>query len=751
MKQFIDKLRSAVSRFGGNSDLGFVFGLFGAVLLLVVPVHKDLLSVLLVFSIAISLLILLTVIYVKEPPEFSVFPTILLAVTLYRLGLNVASTRLILLDGDAGSVIQSFGTFVVGGNYVVGSVIFLILVIINFVVITKGAGRIAEVTARFTLDAMPGKQMSIDAEMNSGVITEAQALEKREKIQKDADFYGSMDGASKFVRGDAIAGIFITVVNIIGGILIGYFQRDLTMGDALQTYTILSIGDGLVSQIPAIIVSIAAGILVTRSSEESDLGEFVGRQLTIYPRAVGISGAMLLMFAFFLDETFWPFFILSMGCFAAAYHFKKKADAEATVLEELGAGDHAALAHGGAGPTAGQAGGGQSGIVPAGEEGASQLSPMESAIEQEVFGLEMGYGLLVLADKKKGGDLLERITGARTNFAKEMGMLLPTIGVRDNIELEPNEYRFLLRGKEIVRSTIIPDRMLAMSMGGGDAGRLKGIPTIEPVFGIQAMWVPEEERRNAEVEGCTVVDPSSVLVTHLSDVLKRNAYLILEREGTQRLLDLVKDRNPTLVSELLPDLVNVGIIQRTLQNLLRERIPIKNLTLILETIADMAALTKNPDDLSEQTRKRLGMYFVKEYEVEPNKLLAMTFEPKLEQTLIGRVKRSQFDIGMVMDPDLTEGIIAEIEPKIQEMTEKGLTPVIVTTSELRLAFRRFMEPSYPQLVVLAYQELPSETQIEPFGAIALSGQALPEDIVSAMEAEGGPVNPSSPEEVPVAA
>ena len=751
MKQFIDKLRSAVSRFGGNSDLGFVFGLFGAVLLLVVPVHKDVLSVLLVFSIAISLLILLTVIYVKEPPEFSVFPTILLAVTLYRLGLNVASTRLILLDGDAGSVIQSFGTFVVGGNYVVGSVIFLILVIINFVVITKGAGRIAEVTARFTLDAMPGKQMSIDAEMNSGVITEAQALEKREKIQKDADFYGSMDGASKFVRGDAIAGIFITVVNIIGGILIGYFQRDLTMGDALQTYTILSIGDGLVSQIPAIIVSIAAGILVTRSSEESDLGEFVGRQLTIYPRAVGISGAMLLMFAFFLDETFWPFFILSMGCFAAAYHFKKKADAEATVLEELGAGDHTALAHGGAGPSAGQAGGGQSGIVPAGEEGASQLSPMESAIEQEVFGLEMGYGLLVLADKKKGGDLLERITGARTNFAKEMGMLLPTIGVRDNIELEPNEYRFLLRGKEIVRSTIIPDRMLAMSMGGGDAGRLKGIPTIEPVFGIQAMWVPEEERRNAEVEGCTVVDPSSVLVTHLSDVLKRNAYLILEREGTQRLLDLVKDRNPTLVSELLPDLVNVGIIQRTLQNLLRERIPIKNLTLILETIADMAALTKNPDDLSEQTRKRLGMYFVKEYEVEPNKLLAMTFEPKLEQTLIGRVKRSQFDIGMVMDPDLTEGIIAEIEPKIQEMTEKGLTPVIVTTSELRLAFRRFMEPSYPQLVVLAYQELPSETQIEPFGAIALSGQALPEDIVSAMEAEGGPVNPSSPEEVPVAA
>jgi flagellar biosynthesis protein FlhA len=747
MTELWNKLRASLRQFSGSADLGFVIGLFGAVLLLIVPVHKDVLSVLLVFSIAISLLILLTVIYVKEPPEFSVFPTILLSVTLYRLGLNVASTRLILLDGDAGSVIQSFGTFVVGGNYVVGAVIFLILVIINFVVITKGAGRISEVTARFTLDAMPGKQMSIDAEMNSGVITEAQALEKREKIQKDADFYGSMDGASKFVRGDAVAGIFITVVNVIGGILIGYFQRDLTMADALQTYTILSIGDGLVSQIPAIIVSIAAGILVTRSSEELDLGEFVGRQLTVYPRAVGISGVMLLLFAFLLEETFWPFFLLSIGCFVAAYHFTKKAESASAVLEEIGTADQSALS-GGGGAT-GRAGGSPSSVGPAGEEGGPRLSPMETAIEQEVFGLEMGYGLLVLADKKKGGDLLERITGARTNFAREMGMLLPTIGVRDNIELEPNEYRFLLRGKEVVRSTIIPDRVLAMSMGGGDAGRLKGIPTIEPVFGIQAMWIPEDEKRNAEVEGCTVVDPSSVLVTHLSDVLKRMAYLILEREGAQRLLDLIKDKNPTLVSELLPDLVNVGIIQRTLQNLLRERIPIKNLTLILETIADMAAITKNPDDLSEQTRKRLGMYFVKEYEVEPNKLLAMTFEPRLEQTLIGRVKRSQFDIGMVMDPDLTEGIIGEIEPKIKEMTEKGLTPVIVTTSELRLAFRRFMEPSYPQLVVLAYQELPSETQIEPFGAIALSEQSLPEEIVSAMEAKGEPTNPV--EDVAVAA
>ncbi|MBT5169788.1 MAG: flagellar biosynthesis protein FlhA [Opitutales bacterium] len=727
MTAFVQRLREKFSNLGGYADLAFVFGLFGAIFLLVIPVHKDLLSLLLVCSIGMSLLILLTVIYIKDPPEFSVFPTLLLAVTLYRLGLNVASTRLILLEADAGSVIQSFGTFVVGGNYVVGAVIFLILVIINFVVITKGTGRIAEVTARFTLDAMPGKQMSIDAELNAGIITESDALRQRQKIQKDADFYGSMDGASKFVRGDAIAGIFITVVNIIGGILIGFFQRDMPIADALQTYTILSIGDGLVSQIPAIIVSIAAGILVTRSSEETNLGEFVGRQLTIHPRAVGIAGVMLMAFAFFLSDTFWPFFILASACFVCAYYLKKQALGFNPEFEELSAGSEVAPAH-----QAGQA------HLPGGEdaphaESGPAKSPMEAAIEQEVFGLEMGYGLLVLADKKKGGDLLERITGARTNFAKEMGMLLPTIGVRDNIELEPNEYRLLLRGKEIARSSVLPERVLAMNMGGGETGKLDGIPTVEPVFGIEALWIPEDERRNAEIEGCTVVDPSSVLVTHLSDILKKNAYLILEREGTQQLVDLVKERNPTLVSELLPDLVTIGIIQRTLQNLLRERVPIKNLTLILETIADMASITKNPDDLSEQTRKRLGMYFVKDYEVEPGKLLAMTFEPRLEQILISRVKRSQFDIGLSMDPQLTEGIVGEMEPKIKEMLEQGLTPIIVTTSELRLAFRRFMEPSYPQLSVIAYQELPAETIIEPFGAIALPEQALPADITQAME------------------
>ena len=738
MKNFFNSLRSKFSGFGGNTELAFVGGVIAAIFLLVIPVHKDLLSILLVLSIGVSILILLTVIYLEDPSEFSVFPTLLLAVTLYRLGLNVASTRLILLDGDAGSVIKSFGTFVVGGNYVVGAVIFLILVVINFVVITKGAGRIAEVSARFTLDAMPGKQMSIDAEMQNGMITEAQAIQKREKLQKQADFYGSMDGASKFVRGDAVAGIIITVVNVIGGILIGFFQRDLPITDALQTYTILSIGDGLVSQIPSIIVSIAAGILVTRSSEEANLGEFVGKQLLIYPKAVAISGVLLLAFAFFLSETFWPFFILSMACFGVAYILHKKSLEEPTLSEISSpqALDGGSSSHAGGQQTQ------QDGAL--GAETDKALSPVETAIEQEVFALEMGYGLLVLADKKKGGDLLDRITGARTNFAKEMGMLLPTIGVRDSIELEPNEYRFLLRGKELERSTIIPDRVMAMNMGDGDISKLKGIPCIEPVFGIQATWIPEDDKRNAEVEGCTVVDPSSVLVTHLSDVLKKNSHLILEREGTQRLIDLIKDKNPTLVSELLPDLVNVGIIQRTLQNLLREKISIKNLTLILETIADMASLTKIPDDLSEQARKRLGMYFVKEYETEPNKLVALTLEPTLEQSLIGRVKKSQFDIGLAMDPSTTQGILQELEPKVSEMISQGITPILLTTAELRLALRRFLEPSMPQLVILSYQELPTETQIEPYAAIALKSQGIPTEIMEDITQNQNSLNVGEP-------
>jgi flagellar biosynthesis protein FlhA len=723
MQALLNKLESSLGRFKNHTDLIFVAWLFGTVSLLVLPIPKGLLDLLLVFSVAISLLVLLTVIYIKNPPEFSVFPTLLLAVTLYRLGLNIASTRLILGEGDAGAVIDAFGNFVVKGNYIVGAVVFLILVIINFIVITKGAGRIAEVTARFTLDALPGKQMSIDAELNAGLISEDEATRKRVSIQKEADFYGAMDGASKFVRGDAVAGIFITLINVVGGILIGKFQQGLSFGEALQKFTLLSIGDGLVTQIPAIIISVAAGILVTRSSEESNLGSFVGKQLTIYPRAIAIAGAMLFIFAILPGMPFWPFFILSIICFYASYLLQRIKDKDEDGISIGKVGSKVSTLPGG-----GQAQLGDGGVQVSGAGGEIQQGAVpqniKKAIEVDVFAIEMGYGLLSLADRKRGGDLLDRITGCRTNFTKDMGMIIPTIAVRDNIELEANAYRFVLRNKEIASGTIVPDRYLAMDVTGNAQMALNGIETIEPVFGLKAQWISEEEKTNAEVAGYTVVDASSVMVTHLSDVLKENGHLILEREGTQQLIDMVREKNSTLISELLPDLVNVGLIQRVLQNLLREKISIKNLTLILETIADYASATKNPDDLSEQARRKLGMYFVPEYESEHNVIQALTIEPSLEQVLISRVQRTQFEIGLAMDPMLTQSLLQEMAPKINEMAENGLPPLIVTAAELRLAIRRFFEPTFPRLAVLAFHELPNQTEIRSYGTIQLPQDQL---------------------------
>lgn len=690
-----------------NADLLFVFGLFGIVAMLILPIPSQLMDLLLTLSIGISLLILLIVVYIKDPPEFNVFPTILLAATLFRLGLNIASTRLILIDGYAGSVIDSFGHFVVQGNYVVGAVVFCILVIINFVVITKGAGRIAEVSARFTLDAMPGKQMAIDAELNAGLIDEPTARTRREAIAKEADFYGSMDGASKFVRGDAVAGILITIINVVGGISIGVFQKGLNLMDSLERYTLLSIGDGLVSQVPGLVISVAAGILVTRSADKENLGAHVGRQLTFYPRALMISGVMLLIFAILPGMPFLPFALLGgTACFVARV-LKQHAD-KGREVEEL----HEATAEGGKTPKLTDDKHQLAGGTPAGTPTLSEQ------ITVDIFSIELGFGLLHLADKTKGGELLERITGVRRTFATEMGIIVPTIAVRDNLELESNQYRILVRGRVVATATLMANRWMAINVGRSDV-ELKGVPTVEPAFGLDAIWVVEEERRNAEINGYTVVDATSVLVTHLSEILKEHAHLLLEREDVQKLLDIVKEKNPTLIQELLPDLVSVGLIQRVLQNLLAERIPVRNLTVILETVADFASFTKNPDELSEQVRKRLGLYFVGLFEADKDKVVALTLDPALEQALIPRIKRSQFELGLLMDPGLTEHLLRELEKRTTDMAQAGLSPTLVTTAELRLPFRRFFEPSFPKLNILSYQELPSRTQIESFGVIGL--------------------------------
>lgn len=693
-----------------KGDLAFVAALFGTVVLLVIPVGPFVLDLLLAASIAISLLILLIIVYVKEPEDFSGFPTLLLSVTLYRLALNVASTRLILVDGHAGNIIQAFGDFVVRGNYVVGAVVFLILVVINFMVITKGAGRIAEVAARFTLDAMPGKQMSIDAELNAGLIDEATATRRRLKIQKEADFYGAMDGASKFVRGDAIAGILITLINIVGGIVIGVVQKNLPVAEALKRYTLLSIGDGLVAQVPALVVSLAAGILVTRASEDSDLGSYLSKQLTFYPRAMGIAAGMMGVFAVVPGMPVFPFLSLAVILGVLAWKLKK-GEAEAAEKAAVAAVANASKNLG-------------AGTVPASERpaGASDGKPkaisdeFKKLMEVDVLCIELGLGLVGLADKKTGGDLLDRVTGVRRNFARDMGMVIPPIAIRDSLDLENSEYRFLLRGREISRGKVLLKHWLAMNVSNSPIV-LRGVPTVEPVFGIKATWVDDEERRTAEIHGFTVVDPSSVLITHLSETMKRHAHLILGRQDVQTLLDSLKETQPVLVTDVVPEPLGVGAVQRVLQNLLREGISIKNLPSIMENLGDVAALTKNPDELSEHVRRRLGTYFVAEYESEPGILKAITIEPRLEQLLTSKVHRTQFDVGLVIDPQMAQHLLQDLSKRMSEMAEKGLVPVLITTSELRLAFRRFFEPSLVKLVVISYQELPAQTEIQNVGIL----------------------------------
>ncbi len=693
-----------------QSDLIFTLGLFGVILLLVMPVPTWLLDFLLSLNIGLSMMSLLVIIYVKDPPEFSSFPTILLAVTLFRLALNIASTRLILLDGYAGHVIEAFGNVLIQGNYLVGAVVFIILVIINFVVITKGAGRIAEVAARFTLDAMPGKQMAIDAELNAGIIDEVTATSRRLKVQKEADFYGAMDGASKFVRGDAVAGILITMINILGGFAIGMLQKGMALDQALAKYTLLSIGDGLVSQVPALVISVAAGLLVTRTPGENNLGSQIGAQLSAYPRAVTIAAGLIAAMGLAPGMPIIPFFTLGGITGFLAYLLNK----QTKDVDQKGLKGALALPA----PSGGRGGGGGQNQGGSGQQGTENKGPEDfhRLIETEVLSIEVGYGLLRLADKTQGGELLDRITGVRKGFARDNGMVIPPIAIRDSLELEPNEYQFMLRGKAIATASLIPNRWLAMNVSGSHV-TLKGVPTREPVFGIEAVWIAEEEKRTAEINGYSVVDAVSVLITHLAETLKNIAHHILSRQEVQSLIDRVKESNPALVAELLPDLVNLGIIQRILQSLLREGVPIRNLPLILEAVADFAPVTKNPDELAEQVRRRLGTYFIAQYETEPGLVKAITIDPRLEQTLINRIQRSHFETTLALDAHSAQYLLRELTVRSNSMAEQGLSAIAIVSAELRLALKRFFEPSLPKLVVLSYQELPPQTEIQNMGII----------------------------------
>jgi flagellar biosynthesis protein FlhA len=681
-----------------NGDVLLVGALFVTILLMILPIHPLLLDGFLAISIALSLLVLLSILYVKEPADFTSFPTMLLFITLFRLSLNIASTRLILLDGYAGHIIEAFGNFVVRGNYVVGLVIFLILVLINFIVITKGAGRIAEVAARFTLDAMPGKQMAVDAELNAGLINEVEARRRRRKVEQEADFYGAMDGASKFVRGDAIAAILITLINVLGGFAIGIMQKGMTVSESLQRFTLLSIGDGLVSQIPALITSTAAGILVTRAAAKEELGSELTKQLLGYPRVLAILTVMLVVFGIVPGLPMIPFFFLAGITGFLAYNLR---GAEALVKTAGGADVK--------GDAKGEAGG-------TGKAAGATGEKLESLLTLDALQIELGFRLVNLADVRKGGDLLERVTGVRKTFAQEMGVIVPPIRLRDNLQLEPNQYRFLLKGNCVAQGELMPDHWLAMNATNSKTV-LKGVPTVEPVFKLPATWVTDVERKNAEISGYTVVDASSVLVTHLSETVKRNCHNILTRQDVQNLLDNLKQTHPTVVTELIPAQLNVGQVQRILQNLLAEGISIRNLAGILEKVSDYAAMTKNPDELSEYARRALGPQIIKPYQADNGSLQAITLDPRLEQQIAQGMSKTPTEISLMMEPKLAQHVVETLSQKIQQLLTAGQAPVVMCAPQIRLAFRRFFETTFADLTVLSYAEVPSRVQIQNAGIV----------------------------------
>jgi flagellar biosynthesis protein FlhA len=695
-------------------DLWLVAALFGTILVLIMPVVPFMLDLLLTISIAASLLVLLVILYLRQPADFTGFPTLLLFITLYRLALNVASTRLILLNGYAGHIIQAFGNFVVHGNYVVGMVVFLILVLINFIVITKGAGRIAEVAARFTLDALPGKQMAIDAELNAGLINESEARDRRRAIEEEADFYGAMDGASKFVRGDAIAAILITLINIVGGFAIGILQKGMTMSDALHTYTILSIGDGLVSQIPALITSTAAGVLITRATAKNSLGHELGRQLLFYPRALTILSAMLAIMGMMPGLPMLPFWTLAIIVGLLSYSLHRHGG-----VAELAAATPSSKSAVSGRTTTGKT---SAGAVTGTSTETRPADPIENLLTLDTLQIELGLGLVSLADTSKGGDLLERVTGVRRNFAQEMGMLIPPIRLRDNLQHGANEYRFLLKGNPISQGQLMPGQWLAMNATNTQT-KLKGIPTVEPVFQLPATWVTDVERKTAEAAGYTVVDAASVLVTHLAETVRRHCDEILTRQDVQSLLDNLKKTHPAVVNELVPTLLSVGQVQRILQNLLAEGISIRNLAGILEKVGDCATFTKNPDELSEYARRALGPQISKPFQTDAGHLRAITMDPKLEHQLTQGVRQAAGETTLVVEPKLARHVMESLSKFVQQMLSSGQQPVILCAPQLRLAFRRFFESTFGDLAVLSYAEVPQRVQVQNMAVIPSPAEA----------------------------
>lgn len=687
---------SSLQKLLKHTDLLAGLGMLVVVAMLIMPLPHWMLDLGLVVAITTSVVILLTSVNISDPLQFSVFPSMLLITTLFRLALSIAATKLILGTGDGGHVIETFGRFVMGGDFVVGIVAFLILVIVNFVVITNGAGRVSEVVARFTLDAMPGKQMAIDADLAAGLIDDDGAKARRKQIKQEADFYGAMDGASKFVKGDAIASILIIIVNIIGGFIIGFMKGEADAMTILKTYALLSVGEGLVSQLPALLISTASGLMVTRAGQDRSMGGEVALQLFGQPKAIGVSGIALTAMAFVPGFPA-TIFLACAGVMFGLYKFIQKTPNAASMM----GGDKPEVPK-----TAAEA------AKPA-PTGPEAVMPFLSVDQLEI---EIGYGLTRLADPRVGGDLSERITATRRQIALDLGFVMPTVRIRDSVHLQNNEYVIKVRGEEVARSTSSPAEYLAVS-SGAVLHPVPGSPTKDPVFGLEALWIDASMREMADRAGYTIIEPSAVISTHLAEIVKSHAAELLSRQDVQALIENAKQVNDAVVNELVPNVLQIGDIQKVLQHLLRERIPIRDMVTILETMADFGARVKDPDQLGELVRAAIARTITRQYLDHDNKLYCITLEPTLERQLNENVNLTNFGSSLILDPGTQSDVIAKLQSEMDNALNRGYQPVLICSTQLRLPLRRLLEKYVPSLSVLAYNEIASRAEVEFVGAV----------------------------------
>ncbi len=692
MDGFLNKIKIL----GQNSDVAIAIGLIIILGVMVVPIPPLLLDMFLALSIAISIGIMLLAVYAKKPLDFSTFPTILLITTLLRLSLNVASTRNILLNGAsegtaaAGHIIQSFGEFVVGGNYAVGIIIFMILVVINFIVITKGAGRVAEVSARFTLDAMPGKQMAIDADLNAGLINEQEAKKRRAEVAQEADFYGSMDGASKFVRGDAIAGILITAINVIGGIIIGVAQNDMSFSDAARTFTLLTVGDGLIAQIPALIISTAAGIITTRNSNSEALGKQVGEEFTAHPKAFYITAGCMAMFGLIPGFPGLPFMAMAGMIGFAGFKIQKNQEH----AKEAKASSAVAL------------------------ESKPKAETLESLLPVELVQLDVGYGIVSIVDAEQNGDLLERISHIRKQFATDWGLIIPSVRIKDNLELKPGGYSIKLKGIEVAKGELMPDHMMAMDPGTV-IEQMDGVETKEPVFGLPAIWITDDRKDEAQYNGYTVVDLSTIVATHLTEVLKANLSELFGRQELVKVLDNFKEENPKVISDLIPDIMPLGTVLKVLQNLLREGVSIRDLRTILETLAEYGGSSKDADALTEYVRSGLYRTITERIKSSQGDVPLFTLDRSLEETVARSIIHTDHGTQLNLDPKVTQTILASLNEKIEEATSQGEKMVVLCSPVIRRHFKRLTEKFIPNMIVVSHNELSPDINIRSLGTVRL--------------------------------